>query len=494
MLSHTLCSTVNVGKQSKVTQYFTRVNSSSPRVHSTLTASVDSHLLSANSSSPGSHLPTGDCHSATPTQGGAAKTLSILETDSNVSVIHTEGSPDTPTFLRRRVPLQATPNIHKINNGGTQKRKRASPPSSPARQLRFETTEDINALSDLVYLENCSKTSPKRLKLTPKTKKDYTERVQNEIKTLGSIFDRATINFRKYETTDRKSSADSVFREFPASRGRTGEAPVAPREASLHHTPQYSGQSYDMGFVLQNKDKMTYSDVTKKNNSLYTFQSVAEQCLPKDVQATWRTLRTYSSEAGRCEKRYEWTEDALKVQYDEPWTYGLEKKPSYVSKEPELGEIIFDIRKRMSKEIMQATAKYMKEKRDILTKTCARNKVTVEMAIDEENIDPREAEMKKKLCTDTISKVVERDTQREMGMLNQKSENRSAKRVKQADIIDPCNAVMKMCSQTLQPTPRTFGDRSSDFRGGRPRGRGRGNRYQRRGGNSRPYGGNRGGY
>ena len=372
-VSHTLCSTAIVCKQPKVTQYFTRVNSSSPRVHSTLSDPADSHLLSANSSSPGSHLLTGDCQSAIPKHGEVGKSLSNLETDSNASVTCTVGSPDTPTHHTRRVSLQATPNIQNNNNGGTQKRKRASPRSSPARRLRFETTDDFNVLSDFVYLENCSEYSPKRLKLTPKTKNEYAEPVQREIKTLGSIFDRATSNFRKYETSDREHAANSVFRSFPASRGRTGEAPVAPREADLHHTPHHSDQQSERGFAFQNKDKMTYSDMTKKNNSFYTFQSVAEQCLPKDVQATWRTLRTDSSEAGRCEKRYEWTEDALKVQYDEPWTYGLEKKNSYVSKEPELGEIIFDIRKRMSKEIMQATAKYMKEKRDILTKTCARN-------------------------------------------------------------------------------------------------------------------------
>ena len=375
-VSHTLCSTAIVCKQSKVTQYFTRVNSSSPRVHSTLSNPADSHLLSANSSSPGSHLPTGDCQSATPTHVETENTLPNPETDSNESVIHTVGSPDTPSFLRRRISLQATPNIQKDGDGGAKKRKRASPRSSPARRLRFETAEDINVLSDLVYLKNCSETSPKRLKLTPKTKNEYAERVQKEIKTLGSIFDRATSNFRKYETLDRENAANSLFRAFPASRGRTGEAPVAPREADLHHTPHHPDQQSERGFAFQNKDKMTYSDMTKKNNFFYTFQSVAEQCLPKDVQATWRTLRTDSSEAGRCEKRYEWTEDTLKVQYDEPWTYGLEKKNSYVSKEPELGEIIFDIRKRMSKEIMQATAKYMREKRDILTKTWARNKVS----------------------------------------------------------------------------------------------------------------------
>ena len=118
---------------------------------------------------------------------------------------------------------------------------------------------------------------------------------------------------------------------------------------------------------------MTYSEATKSNLSDYTFQSVAEQCLPIDVQAIWRTLRTDSAEASKCEKRFEWTQDALKVEYDEPWTYGLEKPPTYVAKEPELGDKIHEIRKRMSREIMQATADHMKDKSNILKKTRERH-------------------------------------------------------------------------------------------------------------------------
>ena len=71
---------------------------------------------------------------------------------------------------------------------------------------------------------------------------------------------------------------------------------------------------------------------------------------------------------------------------------------------------------------MQVTADHMKEESNILKKTCVRNKIRIKNAIDEEDIDPRDSDRKKKMANDTFEKLVERDSHQEMASLNRKSE------------------------------------------------------------------------
>ena len=233
-------------------------------------------------------------------------------------------------------------------------------------------------------------------------------------------------------------------------------------------------------------------DTTTENNPFY-FQSFAEAVLPADVRSTWCTLRNDSVELGKTKTRWEWLEGAVRVGHREPWTYGLDKPPAYVIGEMELENAISSFRDKCADDIMKETAKFLKSKYDVLKKTCARNQITVNSAIEEEHPDVTQSAVVKQQAKDAINHVVERDVHHEMKALNLKSEKRIANKVKRADVLDPCSAIVRIRSLTPHPRAQApFQEAASQPRGGRGRGRpwGRPNRrgyrpYQPRGGRGR---------
>ena len=187
--------------------------------------------------------------------------------------------------------------------------------------------------------------------------------------------------------------------------------------------------------------------------------------------STWRTLRNDSADLGKTKTRWEWLEGATRVGHREPWAYGLDKPPAYVTGEAELENAIFSIHDKCAEDIMKETAKFLKSKYDVLKKTCARNQITVNSAIEEEHQDVTESAVVKQQAKDAINHVVERDVHHEMKALNEKSEKRIANKVKRADVLDPCSAVVRIRSLTPHPRAQApFQEAASQPRGGRPLG------------------------
>ena len=154
--------------------------------------------------------------------------------------------------------------------------------------------------------------------------------------------------------------------------------------------------------------------------------------------------------------------------------------------------LICDLREKKKKSF---AGKFLLEKYHVQKKSAARDKVTVKSAIDEEAASPEEAAALKKNAQDAIDKLVDRETNKEMKLFNEKSARSLKNKVNDPNILDPFGSIMRNKNRPSENryVPFQEGGPMSYTNRGRMRGRGRGPRrsnrpYPSRGG--RPFRGN----
>ena len=201
-------------------------------------------------------------------------------------------------------------------------------------------------------------------------------------------------------------------------------------------------------------------------------------------------MRTDQVEGGKNKIRGEGLRDIASMGHFEPWTFGLEKTPFYLSGDKEYVAKLVEMRRRHAHEILDFTAVYVTERAEIQKKAAARAKISIDNAIDEESNTPEMAEKLKNDSKQSIDKIISREVEKEMRQFNDRANALVDKQVIDSDIADICATVFKMQnrSQTGSGQPGPFREHAP-YRGARPRGRG-----PRRGYRPYPPRSNRGGY
>ena len=359
--------------------------------------------------------------------------------------------PKLTNYFNRKAPLgQCTINKNRSCHS-TPKRKRtvtADHTSQSAPVFQFN-----NTLNDLLYLaDDVTIVSPPHKRGKPSAELEYKTKVEKAIQSIDYCIQNAQNKFVHEVTSTQKVSDIKPTSEI-------------------------------------NTVKRTYSEV------LVSQQGFAENSLPKDVQGTWRNMRGDVIDGGKNKIRGEWLLDATAIKHREPWTLGTERPPAYISKEKEIADFITQTRKESADKIMSFAGKFLLEKYHVQKKSAARNKVTVESAIDEEAASPEEAAALKKNAQDAIDKLVDRETNKEMKLFNEKSAGSLKNKVNDPDILDPFGSIMRNKNRPSENSyvPFQEGGPMSHTSRGRMRGRGRGARrpnrpYPSRGG--RPFRGN----
>ena len=234
----------------------------------------------------------------------------------------------------------------------------------------------------------------------------------------------------------------------------------------------------------------TLSNRDKPETNVPSFQGFADTSLPADVRGTWKQMRTDQVEGGKNKIRGEGLRDIAAMGHYEPWTFGLEKTPLYLSGDKEYVAKLVDMRRRHAHDILSFTAEYVAEKAEIQKKSAARAKISIENAIDEESTTPEMANKLKDDSKQSIDKIISREVEKEMRQFNEKANSLVDKQVIDSDISDICATVFKMQnrSQMGPGQPGPFREHAP-FRGARNRGRG-----PRRGYRPYPPRSQRGGY
>ena len=133
-----------------------------------------------------------------------------------------------------------------------------------------------------------------------------------------------------------------------------------------------------------------------------------------------------------------------------------------------------ELREDMAIQLMDFTGHLLLQKAEVQKKVAARNLITVNNAILENNPVMDEAQAVQEQAKSTVDKVVARDVNREMKYFNDKALKKYSNKVSTQDLIDPCNAVVRIRgnSESNPQESRPFQEMAFNPRGQRPRGRG----------------------
>ena len=244
--------------------------------------------------------------------------------------------------------------------------------------------------------------------------------------------------------------------------------------------------------ITRAKITRTFAQIVTNTDSEFSpIQGFAEARLPPDVVDTWLQHRSDSADSGKNTIRGEWLQESARTKTVEPWAAGIERVPSYLLSDPKFAAKAAELREETALKLMEFAGELLIKKAEVQKKAAARNLITVNNAILENNPIIEDADTIQQQAKSAVEKVVARDVNREMKFFNDKALKKYTNKVSNHDLVDPCNAVMRLrgMGDTQAPERRPFQERASQPRGQRPRGRGprRDNRGYGRRGRYQPY-------